>query len=158
MTPLYARAPSGQRAYGEAPRNKGSNITLIATLAPQGISSAMTLEGSLDTPAFDAYVQHFLLPTLKPGQTVVMDNLKVHYSPTAQQMIEALGCSVLHLPVYSPDFNPIEGAFGKIKTLVRQAKARSRQLLDQAIGAALQALTPADAHGFFHRAGYQLSQ
>ena len=118
----------------------------------------MTIEGSLDTLAFDAYVQQFLLPTLKAGQTVVMDNLKVHYSPAAQQMIEAAGCTTLHLPVYSPDLNPIESAFSKIKTLVRQAKARTRELLDLAIGSALQAISPADARGFFHRAGYLLPQ
>jgi len=80
-----------------------SNISLIATLTSQGVSSAMTIEGSLDTLAFDAYAEHSLFPTLKPGQTVVMDNLKIHYSPTTIQLIESVECSALHLPIYSPD-------------------------------------------------------
>jgi len=148
---LYARCPSGQRAYGEVPRNNGSNISLIATLTQEGISSVMTIEGIQATLAFDAYVEHFLLPTLRPGQTVVMDNLKVHYSLSAKQLIEAAGCFVLHLPVYSPDFNPIESAFSKLNTLLRQAKARTRDLLDQAIGAALGAITPCRQRLFLPR-------
>jgi transposase len=157
MTPLYARAPSGQRAYGQVPRNRGSNISLLASLSKEGMKAAMTLDGSVDGPAFDAYVEQLLLPTLQAGQTVILDNLKVHKSAKALALIKQAGCQVQYLPSYSPDLNPIESAFSKIKTLLHQAKARSRQLLDAAIASALTAITPHDAKGFFARAGYHFS-
>ena len=132
MTPLYARAPSGKRAYGQVPRNRGSNISLLASLSKEGMKAAMTIDGSVDGPVFDAHVEQWLLPTLQPGKTVILDNLKVHKSAKALALIKQAGCQVRYLPSYSPDFNPIESAFSKVKTLLRQAKARSRQLLDDA--------------------------
>ena len=155
MTPLYARAPKGQRAYGQVPKNRRENSSLIAALSlDQGISAAMTLEGAVDGIAFKVYVREVLAPTLRPGQIVVLDNLQVHKNPAVREMIEAQGCQLLFLPSYSPDFNPIEQAFSKLKTFVRKHKARTKQALDDAIAAALKVVTLQDVIGWFTCAGY----
>jgi transposase len=143
----------------EAPRNWEKNITLIASLSAQGIGAAMSVEGATDGAAFEAYVEHFLLPTLKKGQIVVMDNLQVHKSLRVRELIEGAGASVLLLPPYSPDFSPIEGAFSKVKNLVRKAlvrkaQARTQEALIEAIGDALDAVSRRDALGFFEHCGY----
>ncbi len=158
MTPRYARAPRGQRAYGRAPHNWGANITLVATLTPDGPGPAMTLAGALDGPAFVAYVREFLAPARAPGQTVVLDNLAVHKNAVARRLIEARGCRLLFLPPYSPDYNPIELAFAKLKTALRRAGARSRAELERAITAALAHLSAADARGWFRHCGYPLAK
>lgn len=95
LTPLYARAPKGQRAHGKVPRNRGKNTTLIASLSLQGLGAAMTLEGSANAVAFEMYVEHFLAPSLQPGQIVMMDNLRAHKGERVQQAIEAKGCQLL---------------------------------------------------------------
>ncbi len=155
MTPLYARAPKGQRAYGQVPKNRGENSSLIAALSlDQGFSAAMTLEGAVDGIAFEVYVQQVLAPTLRPGQVVVLDNLQVHKIQTVRETIEAQGCELLFLPSYSPDFNPIEQAFSKLKTFVRKRKARTKRALDDAIAAALKAVSLQDVIGWFSHAGY----
>jgi transposase len=160
MTPLYARSPRGHRAYGQVPRKRGSNISLLARLSKEGMKAAMTIDGGVDAWTFDAYGEQLLVPTLQPGKTIIMDNLRVHHSAKALALIEQAGCNVKYLPSYSPDFNPIESAFSKVKTLLRRAKARSRHLLDNAIASAiasaLDAVTTQDAKGFFARAGYHL--
>ena len=112
MTPRRARAPRGQRAYGAVPRNRGGNTTLIAALTPAGLGPAMTLPGAADRPAFVAYVREVLAPAHVPGQTVVLDNLAVHQRAAIRHLIEARGCRLLFLPPYSPEFAPIEHAFG----------------------------------------------
>lgn len=155
MTPLYARAPKGQRAYGQVPKNRGENSSLIAALSlDQGISAAMTLEGAVDGIAFKVYVQEVLAPTLRPGQIVVLDNLQVHKIQAVREAIEARGCELLFLPSYSPDFNPIEQAFSKLKAFVRKHKARTKQALDDAIAVALKAITLQDVIGWFSYTGY----
>ena len=155
MTPLYAWAPKGRRAYAQVPKNRGENSSLIAALSlDEGISAAMTLEGAVDGIAFGVYVQEVLAPTLRPGQMVVLDNLQVHKNPAVRESIEAQGCELLFLPSYSPDFNPIEQAFSKLKTLVRKHKARTKQALDDAIAAALKAINLQDVIGWFSHAGY----
>jgi transposase len=156
MTPRYGRAPRGQRVVGTAPRNHGPNTTVIAALSPAGIPAAMTVEGAIDRLAFDAFVQKVLVPSLRPGQTVIWDNLSVHKSATAQKLIEAAGCQVCFLPPYSPDFAPIELAFSKLKTFLRRAQARTRIALDEAITAGLATVTTADAHGWFAHCRYPL--
>ncbi len=157
MTPLYARAPRGHRARDQAPRNHRQNTTLLAALTSQeGISAAMLVDGAADRIVFDIFVEQVLVPTLRPGQVVVWDNLNVHKSQRARERIEACGCAVLFLPAYSPDFNPIEQAFSKIKTLVRRAKQRERDGLWTAIGTALASVTSADAHGWFTHSGYSI--
>ena len=108
LTSLYARAPRGERAYGEAPRNWGKNVTLIASLSTEGVMAAMSVAGATDAAAFETYIEHFLAPTLKDGQVVVMDNLQVHKSKRVRELIEGAGAEVLFLPPYSPDFSPIE--------------------------------------------------
>lgn len=157
MTPRDGRAPRGQRVVGTAPRNHGPNTTVIAALSPTAIPAAMTVEGAIDRLAFDAFVQQVLVPSLRPGQTVIWDNLSVHKSATAQALIEAAGCQVCFLPPYSPDFAPIELAFSKLKTFLRRSQARTRTALDVAISAGLATITTADARGWFTHCGYLVS-
>jgi transposase len=154
MTPRTSRAPRGQRAYGAAPRNHGKNTTLIAALTHTGISATMTLEGAADADAFVAYLTHVLVPTLVPGQIVVMDNLSVHKDKRVAPLIAGAKCRLVYLPAYSPDFTPIEQAFSKIKAFLRQAEARTREALEAAITAALATVTPTDAIGWFTACGY----
>jgi transposase len=155
MTPLYARAPKGQRVYGHVPENRSENSSLIAALSlDEGVSAAMTLAGAVDGIAFKVYVREVLVPELRPGQIVVLDNLQVHKDLTVREAIEAKGCELLFLPSYSPDFNPIEQAFSKLKALVRKHNARTTQALDDAIAAALKAVTLQDVIGWFSDAGY----
>jgi transposase len=154
LAPLYGWAPRGERAYGKAPRNWEKNITLIASISTEGIGAAMSVEGATDGAAFETYVKHFLSPTLKKGQIVVMDNLQVHKSLRVRELIEDAGASVLFLPSYSPDFSPIEEAFSKIKNILRKAQARTHEALIEAIGIALDAVSRRDALGFFEHSGY----
>jgi DDE superfamily endonuclease len=156
LTPLRARAPRGHRAVGRVPRGRWSNVTLLATLSPQGLGPSLQLPGALDRSAFDFFVATTLVPTLQPGQTVVLDNLSVHKSATARRLIEAAGCQLVFLPTYSPDFNPIEQAFAKLKQLLRQAEARTVDTIMTATQLAYPQITTADAHGFFRSAGYNL--
>ena len=115
--------------YGQVPRNHGHNVTLLAALTPDGIGPSMTIAGSIDSAAFAAYVQRFLVPSLRPGQVVILDNLSAHKSAAAREAIEAAGVKLRFLPAYSPDFNPIELAFAKIKSRLRAAAARDRRSL-----------------------------
>ncbi len=154
LVPLRARAPKGQRAFGKAPKNWKNNVTLISSITLSGMGPSMSIEGSADGEAFLLYVERFLCPVLKPGQIVVMDNLQVHKMRRVRELIEERGCSLMFLPSYSPDFNPIEEAFSKVKTLLRKAKARSFEALVEASGEALCAVTRRDAHGFFADCGY----
>lgn len=156
LTGLYARAPKGERAYGKAPRNWGKNVTLIASLSTQGVGTAMSVEGATDTAAFETYVKHFLVPTLKEGQIVVMDNLQVHKSGRVKELIEDAGAGVLFLPPYSPDFSPIEEAFSKVKGILRRVGARTREALLQTTGQALDAVSGGDALGWFGHCGYHV--
>jgi transposase len=157
MTRLYARAPRGKRAYGKVPRNRGKNTTLIASMTLEGaMGESMTIEGATDAAAFEAYVEHFLAPILKEGQVVVLDGLGAHRTQRVTELVEARGAQLLFLPSYSPDLNPIEEAFGKIKGLVRKVGARMREALVEAIELALAAVTPEDAAGWFAHAGYWL--
>jgi len=155
LTRTYARAPRGERARGSAPRNRGVNRTTIASLTLGGLAPGLVLEGAVTTRAFEAYVEHLLAPTLRPGQIVAMDNLRQHQSARVRRAIEARGASLWLLPAYSPDLNPIEEAFSKVKTLLRSAAARVHEALVAAIWAALRAITPADARGYFTHCGYQ---
>jgi len=154
LTPLYARAPKGERAHGNVPRNRGKNMTLIASLSLEGIGASMILEGGVNAVAFEAYIEQVLVPTLRPGQTVVMDNLSVHKVARVQQLIEKRGCHLLFLPAYSPDFSPIEETFSKVKTFLRRTGARTREALQEAIAQALLTVTPQDACGWFRHCGY----
>ena len=155
LSPIYARAPKGERALGKAPRNWGKNVSLICAIDAGGVNPSMSVEGAVDGRAFEAYVEHFLLPKLKPGRIVVMDNLSVHKSKRVQRLVEGAGCELLFLPPYSPDMNPIEEAFSKVKGILRKAKARTREALVEATGHALEAITPQDIRGFYADCGYR---
>jgi transposase len=155
LSPRYAWAPRGQRAPGQVPRNWGKNTTLVAGLSPQGVQAPWTLEGAMDTDAFTVYVREVLGPTLQPGQVVLLDNLSVHKPARIRALIEARGAQVVFLPAYSPDFNPIEQAFSKLKTHLRRAGARTREALLTAIAQALTTVTARDALGWFAHAGYR---
>jgi len=157
LSPIFARAPRGERAHGKAPRNWGKNVSLICAIDASGVKPSMSVEGAVDGKAFETYVERFLVPTLKRGQIVVMDNLSVHKSRRVERLLEEAGATLLFLPPYSPDFNPIEEAFSKVKGILRKAGARTREALVEATGRALDAITPQDIRGFYADCGYQLS-
>jgi transposase len=154
LVPRYGRAPRGQRCHGSVPRGHYRHLTLFASLSLAGMEAAMILEGAADRDAFRAYVEHVLVPTLHPGQLVILDNLSVHKQAAVRQAVAAAHCRVLFLPTYSPDLNPIEQAFAKIKQILRRTQARTTEALDKAIGEALAHVTRHDATGFFRGCGY----
>jgi transposase len=156
LTRTHARAPKGQRAIGRIPRGHRPAISLLATLTGKGPGAAVVVPGAIDADAFVTFVEQVLVPSLRPGQIVVLDNLSVHKSARARQAIEAVGCQLLFLPRYSPDFNPIEHAFSKLKTQLRAIAARTFDALVTAIGDGLATLTPADCAAFFAAAGFPL--
>jgi transposase len=158
LTPLYARAPKGQRVHGSVPRNRGKNTTLLASLSLSGIGASMIIEGSVNALAFEAYVEQILAPSLSAGQVVVMDNLSVHKGARVRQLIEARGCELLFLPAYSPDCSPIEETFSKVKAFLRRVGARTHEALQEAIGQALETVTAQDALGWFTHCGYAPAQ
>jgi transposase len=151
---LYARAPRGERAVGSAPRNRGRARTAVTALTLGGLGPGAVVEGGISTAGFEAYVARVLAPTLRPGDLVVMDNLRQHRGARTRALIEARGAELWFLPAYSPDLNPIEEAFAKLKALLRDAAARTHEALLEALRAALAAITPADARGYFTHCGY----
>ncbi len=155
LSPLFAWARRGERAYGEAPRNRGKNTTLLASMSAQGMGPCLAVVGSATKAVFEAYVERVLVPSLSPGRVVVMDNLAAHKGERVRDLIEERGCELLFLPPYSPDLNPIEEAFSKVKALLRRAEARTREELVAVLGRALDAVTPEDARGFLGHCGYR---
>ena len=158
MVPRYARAPKGRRALGKAPRNWGKNITLISSITTKGMGPFMSIQGSSDTESFGLYVRNVLAPRLRSGQIVLMDNLSVHKAGWVRDLIEQKGCQLWLLPSYSPDLNPIEEAFSKVKNLIRKAKARTLEALFAATIEALGTVSEEDAQGFFEACGYKTPQ
>jgi transposase len=156
MTPSYARAPRGQRAYGQVPRNRDENTSFIAALSLNGLQAPMTLQGSVDGLAFETYAEQMLVPTLTPGQIVVLDNHRIHKGDRVAELLAAHGCSLLFLPPYSLDLNPIEEALSNIKTFVKASQARARDTLNQAIAAALKTISLQDILGWFGHSGYNV--
>jgi transposase len=154
LSPL-AWTKKGQRAYCSVARNRGSNTTVLSSMTLEGMGPSLTVEGATTSVVFEAYVEQVLAPTLCGGRVVVMDNLSAHKRERVRELIEGRGCELLYLPSYSPDFNPIEEAFAKIKDLIRKCEARTRETLVEAIGAAISAVTAEDAHGFFKHCGYR---
>jgi transposase len=153
-TPLYGWAPRGERAVAQAPRNRGPNTTVLAALTTEGVQAPMLIEGSTNTEVFLTYLDEVLCPALQPGRTVVMDNLNVHRAAAVRQRIEARQCQLVFLPGYSPDFNPIEEAFSKLKSYLRRAKARTRERLEGAIAEGLQRITAQNARHWFTHCGF----
>jgi transposase len=156
MDRLRSRAPRGERAYGRAPKNRGKDLTLIASMSLHGMGESMCFEGATDAKAFEVYVEHFLAPSLREGRVVVMDNLGAHQPQKIRELIEARGAELVFVPSYSPDLNPIEQAFSKIKNILRKLGARTHEMLLEAMEVALSRVTPADAAGWFDHCGCQV--
>ena len=152
--PTHAWAPRGQRARATAPANRGENKTVVAALTLDGIGPALRFDGAMTTDRFVGYVRHRLAPTLRAGQVVIADNLTAHLGPAVRAVIEATGARFLPLPAYSPDLNPIEEAFSKVKQALRRAKARTDDDLRDATWAAFATITASDAAGWFAHCGY----
>jgi transposase len=129
LSALYAWSRKGERAFGSAPRNWGKNVTLVASITEEGVGPCLAVEGSTTREVFEAYLEGVLGPTLSPGRVVVMDNLSAHKGERVREIVEGCGCELLYLPPYSPDFNPIEQAFSKLKGLLRRSEARTREAL-----------------------------
>jgi len=157
LTPLRARAPRGQRAVGRVPRGHRPHIAWLATLTAEGLGESLLIKGPVDGRVFEAFVEHILVPSLRPGQIVLLDNLSVHKSAKAQALIEAAGCHRVFLPTYSPDFNPIEQAFAKLKQALRRVGARSWETIADAVADLLPTISAADAHAFFAAAGFPIT-
>ena len=157
LAPIYGYAPRGERLYLPVPRGRGKNTTLLSSMTLCGMGPSLTVEGATTARVFETYVEKVLVPSLRRGQIVVMDNLGAHRPKRIRELIEQRGCELLYLPAYSPDYNPIEEAFAKIKNLLRKARARSKEALVEAIGAALSAVSAAEVRGFFEHAGYRLT-
>jgi transposase len=154
LSPLYAWSRKGERAFGSTPRNWGKNVTLLASITRRGLGPCLAVEGATTRGVFETYLEHVLRPTLGAGQVVVMDNLSAHKGGRVKEIIEGRGCELLYLPPYSPDLNPIEQAFSKVKGILRRAEARTRESLMEAMGPALSAVSARDARGFFGHCGY----
>ena len=153
----YARAPMGERAHGAAPYNWGDNITMIGALCSTSVLAMMTIPGSTDGEVFVAFIEKVLAPKLKAGDVVVMDNLSAHKVKGVREGIEAAGAALRYLPPYSPDMNPIESCWSKLKTRIKSAEARTVDALIDAVEIAINAVTASDARGWFGRCGYQLA-
>ena len=153
-TPTPARAPRGQRAHAAAPRNPGENKAVIAAPTLDGVGARMRSDGGMTGDRFTGYVRHVLAPTLRPGQVVIADNPRAHHAEGARVVGEARGARFLPLPSYSPDFNPIEHAFSKVKQAPRRAEARTDDALRAATWAASATITPTDADGRFAHYGF----
>lgn len=138
------------------PKNHGKNVTVLGTLSARGIDAVMTVEGATDAAVFRVYVEKVLVPTLTPGEVVVMDNLGAHKVKGIREAIEGAGAQLIYLPPYSPDFSPIENGWSKLKTALRAAKARTRDALDHALQRALDTVTATDARAWFVHCGYAL--
>ncbi len=149
----YARAPRGERAMDRLPNKRGGPITIIGALRHDGLDALMTVDGGTDTLVFQAYVDQVLIPTLEPGDIVVLDNLAAHRADGVRQSIEAAGCELVFQSPYSPDLNPIELAWSKVKAFLRTARARTRDTLDMVLGWTLELVTHSDAQGWFRHCG-----
>ncbi len=158
MTRRYGRAARGERVHDAVPAGHWRTLTLLAALGLRGVRAAMTVEAPTDGDVFLAYVEQVLAPRLEAGEIVVLDNLPAHKVAGVRALIEARGAQLLYLPPYSPDFNPIEQAWSKIKERLRAVKARTLPLLDDAVTAALAAITPDNLVGWFRHCGYRIHQ
>lgn len=153
MTRQYGRSPKVQRVHTSAPVKKGKNVTVLGAFSLEGRQAAMTIEGRTDTAVFLAFVQTIFVPTLRPGQIVMMDNLSYKVNGV-KEAIESAKATLEYLPAYSPDLSPLEECWSELKAFLRTKAARTRELLDQAITDALDIITPQDAQGWFAHCGY----
>ena len=156
LCPIYAWSRKGQRAFGSAPRNWGKNVTLLSSITAEGVGPCLAFGGPTTREVFETYLERVLVPSLKPGRIIVLDNLSAHKGGRVKEIVEARGCELVYLPPYLPDFNPIEQAFSKIKGLLRRAQARTRESLVEAMGWALDAVSTRDVRRFFEHCGYRM--
>lgn len=154
LTPLYSRALVGKRAVGKAPRNHRTNLTVVGAIALDGVRCLMAYEGGTTKAAFLRFTREALVPSLRKGDVVVMDNLSSHYAPGVRESIEAAGCSLLYLPPYSPELNPIEHTWSKLKALLRRAEARTLRTLSAAISISSTEISRSDLAGWYTHCGY----
>lgn len=156
LTRSRGRAPRGERVIGSVPRNHGENITCLVAMGPTGMHAPCVFEGAVTTEVFLQWLRRWLRPTLRPGTTVVLDNLSVHRHADVRTAIEVAGCHLVYLPAYSPDYNPIELAFSKLKAHLRSIGARTFDPLLDAIGSGLDRITTGDIAGFYRHCGFTL--
>lgn len=149
-----ARAPRGQRTHGRVPRNRGTILTVLAALRLEGLFATRTFKGGTSGEIFKEYLREDLTPALRKGDVVVMDNLGAHHATGVRELIEAAGAQVLYLPAYSPDLNPIETCWSKLKQILRGLGARSQAKLVEAVRTAEQRISRSDIHGWFRHAGF----
>jgi transposase len=154
MARRHGRAPRGQRLRASVPHGHWKTTTFVAGLRLTGIAAPFVLDGAMNRQAFETYVAKVLAPELRPGDVVIMDNLSSHKGPRVRELIEAAGASLRYLPPYSPDFNPIENAFAKLKALLRRTAARTVDALWTAIGRLVDTFTPDECANYFAAAGY----
>lgn len=154
MTRRYGRAPRGERVSESVPRNYGGSISVVGALSLSGVRAAMTVSGAVDTLCFDAFITQVLVPQLRVGEVVVLDNLNLS---RIEEAVAAVGARVRWLPPYSPDMTPIEQCWSKIKQYLRSVKARTRAELDAALAQAIELVTPSDALGWFTHCGYKVA-
>jgi len=158
MTRRYGRAPRGERVHDSAPRNYGMHTSVIGAMGLRGLVATLAVEGAVDTPCFDAYIERMRAPRLRRGDVVVLDNLGAHRASRIEEVAESRGAQVLWLAPYSPDFSPIEQCWSKIKGYLRGAKARTGEELNQALAQAIKLVTKADIRGWFKHCGYSLAR
>jgi transposase len=154
LTRLYGRAARGERVVGSVPQDTWQTTTLVSAIRTRGVAASLLLPGALDAAAFQTYVQQVLVPVLRPGDIVVLDNLKAHKRKAVARAIRKVGAGVWYLPPYSPDFNPIEKVWAKVKAWLRKVEARTTEALWDAITQALQAVTAQDCQNSFAHCGY----
>ena len=152
MTRFYARGPRGERVISKVPRTRGENFTLICALSLRAVQAELVIEGALNGEVFKTYIKEVLCPSLQKGQTVIMDNLSSHKIKEIRGLIEEVGCSLIYLPPYSPDFNPIEMLFSKLKAYMRGKAERVREKLIETLGGAISRVTVSDIMGWFKHA------
>jgi transposase len=157
MTPQWGRAPRGQRCLGQAPAGHWQTTTFVCALCSEGLLAPLVLDGPINGAAFRAWVEQMLVPALRPGDIVVMDNLGSHKVSGVRSAIEAAGAELRYLPPYSPDLNPIEQVFAKLKALLRRTAARTRESLWSAVGELLEHFAPAECARYIHHSGYRQS-
>jgi transposase len=154
MVRHYGRSPCGERLVAGVPHGHWKTLTLVAALRIDGLTAPYVIDGAMDGPAFLAYVDQVLVPTLRRGDTVFMDNLRTHKIDGVREAIDAAGAKVRYLPAYSPDLNPIEQAFSKLKAALRKGAARTVQALLKLIGTLIKSFAPTDCANYFRHAGY----
>jgi len=156
MTRLYGRAPLGERLVAKVPHGHWKTLTLVAACRVDGVSAPYVIDGAMDGPAFLAYVAQVLVPTLRKRDIVFMDNVRTHKVTGVREAIEAAGAELRYLPPYSPDLNPIENVYSKLKSDLRKGAARTVDALSKLVGRSLTAIAPSACAGYFRHAGYNV--